>query len=193
MTSGINSRSVCCKCCESITIGLGAKTRSEGNTWQKILILGMGNPILSDDSVGLRLAERLQEPFKNKKDIAFETASVGGSEIPDIICGYKKAIIIDSIKLSEAAIGDIIRFTLDDFREAIHLSNPHDTNLSTAIELSKMLGYEMPESVVIFAVNISDNCTFSETVTAAIETKFEEILSQLESLLEEELRCTSQD
>ena len=45
-----------------------------------LLVLGVGNKILSDDGIGIRLIEDLQEHFKYQA-IEFKEACCGGLEI----------------------------------------------------------------------------------------------------------------
>jgi hydrogenase maturation protease len=61
----------------------------------KTVILGLGNPILTDDAVGIKIAQKLQE--ENPKLEVIET-SEAGIALLDLITGYDKLIIIDSIK-----------------------------------------------------------------------------------------------
>ena len=59
------------------------------------LVLGVGNPVLTDDAVGLRIAHLIQEA---KPELtAIETAEAGLTLL-ELVNGYERVIIIDSIK-----------------------------------------------------------------------------------------------
>ena len=60
------------------------------------LILGIGNPILTDDRVGIEIAHKIKED--NSKLEVIETSEAGISLL-DLVVGYDKLIIIDSIPL----------------------------------------------------------------------------------------------
>ncbi|MBU1941107.1 MAG: hydrogenase maturation protease, partial [Candidatus Thermoplasmatota archaeon] len=63
----------------------------------KTIILGVGNPILSDDGVGLHVIQQLKKCIKNPQ-IHLDEALTGGMNLLDLLIGYDKAIIIDAVK-----------------------------------------------------------------------------------------------
>jgi hydrogenase maturation protease len=66
---------------------------------RRTLLLGMGNPILSDDAIGIRLAGRLKERLKDIPGLDMvEDCSVGGFNLLEIIEGYGRLIVLDSIR-----------------------------------------------------------------------------------------------
>jgi len=100
----------------------------------KTLILGLGNPILTDDGVGIRIAKEISKKCKN---IAVVQASAAGFRIIDEIIGYDKLIIVDSIKTGKAKPGTLHKFSITDFEKILHLSSPHDISLFEAFEVVK--------------------------------------------------------
>jgi len=100
----------------------------------KTLLIGMGNPILSDDAVGVRLAT----DFKNRLDgtpglDVMEECSVGGLNILEIVAGYDRLIVIDSIKTVDGIPGTWYRFDASSLRETMNLNNVHDANFAMAM------------------------------------------------------------
>ncbi|MFH1017131.1 MAG: hydrogenase maturation protease [Pseudomonadota bacterium] len=141
----------------------------------KTLLLGMGNPILSDDAVGVRLAADLKAKFEGTRDLTIiEECSVGGLNLLDVVCGYERVIIIDSIKTQGAIPGTMYHFTAEALRDTLHLRNVHDTNFATALELGRRLGMAVPrsEDIHILAVEVDDNVTFSNRMTPALERAY---------------------
>jgi len=145
----------------------------------RTLILGMGNPILCDDAVGIRLARdfrtRLQTGSDNDPDVdIIEDCSVGGLNLLDLVTGYERLIVFDSIRTPEARPGSWHSMTGATFRETMNLTNVHDANFTTALELGRRMGscIPSPEDVHIFAVEILDNTTFSETMTPELESAY---------------------
>ena len=109
---------------------------------KETLVLGIGNDILTDDGIGPKLCDFLKEKYKDRA-IQFEKLNVGGLEILEYIQGYKTVIFIDAIKTLNGQIGDVYLYTPDNFSETLHLSNLHDTNFITALELGKSLGFNI--------------------------------------------------
>ena len=134
----------------------------------KTLVLGLGNSILSDDGVGIRVAQEVGKKLNDPQITVAETSAVGLSLL-DSIVGYDKVIIIDAIQTKEGNTGQIYRMGPEDFSLTKHLSSPHQINLVTALELGKMLDLAMPQKITIFAVEAKDITTFSEKCTPEVE------------------------
>ncbi len=140
------------------------------------LILGIGNPILTDDGVGIKIAQRLKE--ENAKLKVIET-SEAGITLLDLIAGYDKLIIIDSIKTEKGKPGDLYKLELEDLKPSKDFSSSHGIGIATAFELGQRLGYRLPKSVSIYAVEIKDNTTFGEKCTEEVEQRIPFIVKQI--------------
>ena len=140
------------------------------------LILGIGNPILTDDGVGIKIAQRLKE--ENAKLKVIET-SEAGITLLDLIVGYNKLLIIDSIKTEKGKPGDLYKLELGDLKPHKDFSSSHGIGIATAFELGKGLGYKMPKFVSIYAVEIKDNTTFGEECTEEVKQRIPSIVKQI--------------
>ena len=141
----------------------------------KTLLLGMGNPILCDDAVGVRLARDFKRELEGLRELdVFEDCSVGGLNLLDIFTGYQRVVVLDSIRTTEGIPGNWYYFTADALRETVHLTNLHDANFATAMELGRALGVPLPLSnhIHIFAVEAKENREFSEQMTPELETAY---------------------
>ena len=141
----------------------------------KTLVLGIGNPILSDDGVGIRVAHEVVKKLDDPQITVAETSAAGLSLL-DSIVGYDKVIIIDAIQTEEGKAGQIYRMEPEDFSFAKHISSPHQVNLVTALELGKVLGLTMPHEISIFAVEAKDIASFSEVCTPEVESAIPEVV-----------------
>lgn len=148
---------------------------SSANTVPKTIVLGMGNPILCDDAVGIRLAQdfRIQAGERAGVDYVVD-CSVGGLNLLDLVAGYDRLIVFDSIRGGGGPPGTWYAMTGETFRETMNLTNVHDANFTTALELGRLMGAHLPrpEDVHIFAVEIADNMTFSESMTPELEAAY---------------------
>lgn len=151
---------------------------------KEILVLGIGNEILTDDGIAPKLVKDLEKnldlPFAD-----FETAALGGLEILEFIQGFQKVILIDAIKTKDGIPGDVYLFTLDDFKETLHLSNLHDISFLTAMKLGTKLGFEMPEDMKIIAIEIIEDLVFSNDFTEPLQKRYNEIYKDIEIFLSE--------
>ena len=151
----------------------------------KTLVLGLGNPILSDDGVGVRVAREVADQVKSPQVTVSET-NVAGLGLLDAIVGYDKVIIIDAIQTGKGQAGQIYRMGSEDFSLTKHFSSPHQVNLATALELGKMLGLAMPREITIFAVEAKDVSTFSEKCTSEVEEVIPEVVKMVLGELDEQ-------
>jgi hydrogenase maturation protease len=134
----------------------------------KTLVLGIGNPIISDDGAGIKVAREVGKKLDDPEITVAETSGAG-LRLLDSIVGYDKVIIIDAIQTKKGKAGQIYRMEPEDFSFAKHLSSPHQINLVTALELGKMLNLAMPQKITIFAVEAKDITSFSEKCTPEVE------------------------
>lgn len=137
----------------------------------KTIIIGMGNPIVSDDRIGIYISERLKEDIS---DVKITKASFSGFYLLDLILEYDRVIFIDSIITDKNDIGDVNVYQLADFEQCNPFSI-HSTDLLSAIDTCKKFDMEIPEQYYFITVEINDNVTFSEAFTDEIESRKEKI------------------
>lgn len=140
------------------------------------LVLGIGNPILSDDAVGIKIAQQLEE---EKPDLTVEQTNEAAIALIDLITDYDRLIIIDSIKTRQGKAGELYKLTLEDFKPNNDFTSSHGMDIATAFEVGKSLGCRMPQSVSIYAVEIKDNENFSEQCTKEVAERLPVIVKQI--------------
>lgn len=152
--------------------------------------MGMGNPILSDDAVGVRLARDIGRKLSGTPGLSvMEECSVGGLNIIEVVEGYDRMILLDSIRTTGGNPGDWHRFTAEALRDTMNLNNIHDVNFATALELGRRMGMKLPSEgdIHIFAVEALDLITFSEVMTPQLESAYpgfcSDILHEIEAIL----------
>jgi len=146
------------------------------------LVLGMGNPILSDDGLGLTVARRLRD-LPMPGDVEVAESEVGGLRLLELVRGFTKVVIIDALK-SGGEAGAIRRVDGNEFRGGHRYGSAHSIHLGTALELGHQLGYDMPGEVVVYAVEAADVETFGETLSPAVAAAADRVVT----LVAEELR-----
>jgi hydrogenase maturation protease len=134
----------------------------------KTLVLGIGNPILSDDGVGNQVARVLQNQLK-QPDVTIIETSVAGLDILDLLAGYDRLIVVDAIQTRAGKAGDVYRLEPDPLIATRHAATPHDVNFATALELGKRLGMALPKKITIFGIEAADVTSFSEECTPQVQ------------------------
>lgn len=139
----------------------------------KTLILGLGNPILSDDGVGWEVAQGVYARAAAKvagsaDQVELVQGAVAGLTLVSLLSGYDRAIIIDAICTRSHEPGTCLCLGLDDLESTPRLSSPHDVHLWQAIEVGKSLGHPVPREVRVYAIEVQDPYTFGENLTPAV-------------------------
>jgi hydrogenase maturation protease len=136
----------------------------------KTIVLGIGNPILGDDGVGVHVANELKKHI-NDPNITIDEAITGGMNLLDLILGYDKAIIIDAVKTEYGEKGEVKRIPLSNF-STMHSCNPHDVSLIEAIQMAKKMGEEkIPKEIIVIGVIMKQiPCEFGEKLSNKIAT-----------------------
>jgi len=134
-----------------------------------ILILGLGNPILADDGVGIRVARQLQERLADRPGVTVDEASLGGLRLLEVIGGYDRLILVDAIQTTDGQPGQVYRLDTSAFCATLHSGCTHDVDFFTALELGRRMGMHIPEQIEIIAIEAEDVLTFGEACTPAVE------------------------
>ena len=145
----------------------------------RTLVIGLGNPILTDDGVGVRVAEEVSKHLPVDSDIEVTEVSIGGLTLMESMIGYDRVILIDALQLKESNPGTIHRLSLDDLRaisSTQHSASPHDTTLVTALEMGKQIGLNLPEEITIYAIEVENVLDFSEELTPAVAAALPEAI-----------------
>jgi hydrogenase maturation protease len=156
----------------------------------KTLVIGLGNPLISDDSVGLRIAARLRERLAGRQDIEVTEDYWGGLRLMERMIGYDAAIVVDAI-CTGATPGTLHHLTVD-MVATQKSASAHDVNLPTALAFGRQAGAHLPldQHVRLLGVeaedviNFSDRCT--PAVSAAIDPAVDEVVRLLDELLGEQ-------
>jgi hydrogenase maturation protease len=150
----------------------------------KTIVLGVGNPILQDDGVGIHVINELRQQLNNST-IVLDTAYTGGMNLLDMIRGYDRVILVDAIKEQQSKTGDVKRFSLPE-SPSLHSSNPHDVSLSEALLLAKNLGEQhLPKKIIVIGIVVQNTLDFGESlskeVAAAVPTAVQMVLKELKN------------
>src|SRR5512136_1087670 len=132
-----------------------------------IVVLGLGNPVLTDDGVGLAVIRELehllsQYPIPGVVPLATTRA---GFELIDMLAGSSLAIIIDCLVVENPVPGHVRKLAISDLNGMHRLSGSHEISLASAFELAGMLGISMPSEVIVYGIEAEDVVSFSESLT----------------------------
>ncbi|MCE7738586.1 MAG: hydrogenase maturation protease [Candidatus Heimdallarchaeota archaeon] len=155
----------------------------------KSVIIGLGNPIVGDDAIGIKVMERIRDtfsPIKNTKILA--DISIAGLGLVELIRGYDSAILVDSIQTGKNSVGTVIQLQPEEFSLASHTSHYHNIDIFTALEFSNQIYDDVPKNIKIIGIEIMNPMEFSDELSFELQNKFEGIVNQVYQTIIQELK-----
>jgi len=151
----------------------------------KTLVLGLGNPLLTDDGVGLRVARALRVRLMGRPDVVVEEDYWGGLRLMERMVGYDRSIVIDAMRSGDEP-GTIRRLQVQDMSTQ-HTASAHDANLSTALRFGHRVGASLPDpdDVLIIGVEAADVTTFGEECTPRVNAAIPRVVETVIQALDE--------
>jgi hydrogenase maturation protease len=132
------------------------------------IIIGVGNPVLTDDSVGLKIAGELRAQLKGQSLVRTAEVHSGGMKLMETMAGYDRAIVIDAM-VSGRRPGTIFTLGPADLPKTRNMHSTHDASLPVALELGRLAGLHVPSEICIWAVEAGDVVTVSEGLTPEVK------------------------
>ena len=148
----------------------------------KTLVLGLGNPILTDDGVGVLVAEAIRASLPWDVPIDIAEVSVGGLTLMESMIGYDRVILIDALQHGDVKPGTIHRLTLEDLKTinpTQHGASPHDASLITALEAGQRMGLPLPREITIYAIEVENITDFSDQPTQAVAASIPKVTAMV--------------
>jgi hydrogenase maturation protease len=138
----------------------------------KILVLGMGSPILSDDGVGLVLAERLRKRLKGVEVAANPMVGLG---LLEQIIGYDKIFIIDATTSAGGKIGEMKIISETDGQGSLHLFSSHGLNIFDLLELGRRCDCPVPDLTAVYGIEIGNEVAFGTGLTPTLGSRIDDL------------------
>jgi hydrogenase maturation protease len=149
-----------------------------------ILLLGLGNDIISDDAIGLVVVRAVRERLNEPSPVEIVDCCEMGLSLLDYITGHRDLLVVDSVQTGKNAPGYIHEVGEADLKMLPGMS-PHFLGVGEILVLGRTLGLPMPTRVKIFAVEVADTQTLCESLTPQLQTALPAIVERVMRLLEE--------
>lgn len=148
------------------------------NSNPKILILGLGNEVLGDEGLGMKIADDLKDN-RIFPGVEYRNTSAGGLNLLDYIDGFVAVIIIDTTCGNNCQTGTVHHIKPENFRETLHLSSEHDASFLTTLETGEKLGLSIPARIDILAIEINRDLFLTEKFSDNISGQYYKIRSEI--------------
>ncbi len=144
----------------------------------RVLLLGLGNDILTDDAIGLRVVRQLQPELAGHPTIEVRETTEMGLALLDFMTGYSAVIIVDSIQTDRAAPGTVHELDAAALQQLTGRT-PHFLGVKETLALGRQLELAMPEQIRIFAIEVADPFTLSTALTPALQSALPQIVNRI--------------
>lgn len=115
---------------------------------KRILVLGVGNILYTDEGLGVRAVTLLDEGYAFSENVTLMDGGTLGTRLMDPIMESDVLIVADAV-LGSGEPGSIYRLTGEDLRKSLAFKNSmHQTDLVDTLIQCEILGHR-PEAVVI--------------------------------------------
>ena len=140
------------------------------------MLVYLGNPILKNDCIGIKIGERLENDLSIYKNI--DVCEFVGSplSLASQFTGYKGVILLDSIITGSLDIGSVVILKEEEILAySKNLYYLHGINLPEALMLNKRLGIPLPAQILFIGIEIGRADEFGEILSDELEGKLDTI------------------
>ena len=149
-----------------------------------ILVLGIGNVLLTDEGIGVRALKELERRYTYPTNVELLDGGTAGIELLRHIRNRDYLIIIDAMKCGQKP-GTVLRVEGDEVPAAFRTRiSPHQLGLSDLLAAA-MLTDELPANLVLYGVepeSIDIGLDLTETVEANVDKLVGAVADELRSL-----------
>lgn len=147
------------------------------------LVLGIGNLVMSDDGVGVRVVQLLAERFRFPNGVTVLDGGTLGLDLLPKLEGVKRLLIVDAVETGSAS-GTLVRLSGEDVPIVLETKiSPHQMGLKDLLAVAMLLGFN-PSEMVLWGVQpelIEMGMALSPAVEEQLEPLVRHVLTELES------------
>ena len=144
-----------------------------------ILVLGLGNILLSDEGVGVRAAEALMARGHLPEGVDVVDGGTSGMDLLETMMGRDMIVVVDAISATGRDPGDIIRLDGEEldqfFRQRM---SPHQIGLSDVLATLKLMG-SAPAELVLFGI-VPNNMELGLELTSPVAAARDRVVRTIE-------------
>lgn len=116
-----------------------------------VLVLGAGNILLSDEGVGVRVVEALQQRYQMPEQVELLDGGTCGMDLLDVIAGRDHLILVDAVNTGSPP-GTVVRYADREFPAVFRTrTSPHQLGLADVLGLLTLLD-SAPKRVTVIGV-----------------------------------------
>ncbi|MBA3014930.1 MAG: HyaD/HybD family hydrogenase maturation endopeptidase [Proteobacteria bacterium] len=146
------------------------------------LILGVGNILLGDEGVGIRVVEELENRYAFPEEIMVLDGGTAGIELLRYIEGRDLLIVIDAMR-ADLTPGTVFRVEDEDVpKRFMSRISPHQIGLSDLLAAG-ILTDQIPKRMILFGIepeSMTTGIVLSDSVNGSVDKIITAILAELD-------------
>ncbi|SMC27220.1 hydrogenase maturation protease [Desulfacinum hydrothermale DSM 13146] len=148
----------------------------------RILVLGVGNILLKDEGVGVRLVERLESSYRFSENVELMDGGTLGLRLLDPVSQSDHVIVIDAVQKGGSP-GTVYRLPAEALNKRVTFKNSiHQLDLLETLAYAEVLGHR--PSAVVIGVEPQDISPWGIELTQVVAA----VVPRLEEMVLEEIR-----
>jgi hydrogenase maturation protease len=146
------------------------------------LVLGLGNILLTDEGVGVRVVERLLEQYRFPESVRVMDGGTLGLDLLPYLEEASRLLVVDAVQARKPP-GTLVRLEGDEVPAFLDVSkvSPHQEGLQDLLGVATLKGY-LPDEVVFWGAQIESlgvGLELSPAVAAQVDTLANKVLGEL--------------
>ncbi len=151
------------------------------NPPKRTLILGLGNDLLRDDAIGLRIARKLEDSPDLPPNTTVSATTEMGLSLLDLIAGFDRVVFVDSIQTHRAPPGRI-HFVREQELASLPLAAPHFLGIGEVLAFARSLGMKVAENVRVIAIEVEDPYTVCSELSPELEVLLPSLVDRVREM-----------
>ena len=141
---------------------------------KSILVLGVGNILLKDEGVGVRVIEQLQAEYSFSPNVRLMDGGTLGIRLLDDITGADHLIVVDAVR-NDQPPGTLYRLLAEELTRCVSFKNSlHQTGLLETLAYAEML--EQRPTTVVVGIEPEDISPWGTELTATVREHMAELV-----------------
>lgn len=148
----------------------------------RTLVLGIGNLIMSDDGIGVRVVQKLRDEYTFPDTVTILDGGTLGLDLLPQLEGIDRLILVDAVETGQEP-GTCIRLTGEELPIALETKvSPHQMGLKDLLSVAELMGHKPGEMVLVGVqpASIEMDTELTPVVQAQLEVLCDMVLKELE-------------
>jgi hydrogenase maturation protease len=153
-------------------------------TGSRVLVLGIGNLVMSDDGVGVKVVQILQQEYLFPDSVEVLDGGTLGLDLLPKLEGIDHLIVVDAVETGEKP-GTCVRLTGEELPIALETKvSPHQMGLKDLLSVAQLLGHSPGEMVLIGVQpgSIEMDTELTPEVEAVLQMLVDNVLKELKKI-----------